>query len=38
MREGVSRKQVKLTLLVTSLLGLGLMAAIDEIIFHQILN
>ncbi|MGQ7261225.1 DUF2243 domain-containing protein [Vreelandella sp. V005] len=38
MKESVGQKKSQLTLLATILLGLGSMAAIDEIIFHQLLG
>ena len=38
MKESREEKNSQLTLLATILLGLGSMAAIDEIIFHQLLG
>tara|TARA_R110001599_G_scaffold143743_2_gene324871 strand:+ start:2367 stop:2672 length:306 start_codon:yes stop_codon:yes gene_type:complete len=38
MKESTGEKNSQLTLLATILLGLGSMAAIDEIIFHQLLG
>lgn len=36
--NNITQQRISLTLLATALLGLGFMAAIDEIIFHQVLG